>query len=128
MVWTEVVGLAILLSYGFGRPGLMIGCLATFAVAVVVWLSRGRPAPPSFRSGLARLQADLADPALAIMALTAILVVVWAVVVGIATPQNEWDSLSYHLTRAAFWIQQGALGYIPDTSDIKIKATRRMPR
>jgi len=122
VVWAEVVALAFALSifHAFGRTGLLIGSAATFAVATAAWILRGRPLPPTFRPALRRLRAELADPALAILAATVVLVIAWAVVLGVTTPQNEWDSLTYHLTRAALWVQQGAVSYVPDVYDIRI--------
>ena len=38
----------------------------------------------------------------------------------VATPPNSWDSLSYHLSRAAFWSQSGHVGYIPDAYDVRM--------
>ena len=76
--------------------------------------------PPALGSSIRSLRADMADPVLAILGGATLVVAVFAAVLGVATAQNEWDSLTYHLTRAAFWIQQGAVSYVPDVADVRI--------
>ena len=36
------------------------------------------------------------------------------------TPVTDWDGLSYHLPRAAFWRQGQALGYVEGTADLRL--------
>jgi hypothetical protein len=40
----------------------------------------------------------------------------------IGTPPNNWDSLSYHLPRAALWSQHDGIGYIADAYDGRLNA------
>jgi hypothetical protein len=122
VAWAEVVGLALVLSPfdAFGRTGLLLGSGVVLAVAAAVWVATGRRRPPSFRPALQQLRAELADPVLGILAATVTLALAYAVVLGVATPQNDWDSLTYHLTRAALWIQQGSVSYVPDVADVRI--------
>ena len=122
VAWVEIVSIALVLSTfrGFGRTGLVIGSLLALAIAVVAWGSLGRPHPPPLRPALRQLREELGDPVLAILAGTAALAAVYAVVIGIATPQNDWDALTYHLTRAALWIQQGSVSYVPNVTDVRI--------
>ena len=34
-------------------------------------------------------------------------------VIAIVAPPNNWDSLTYHMTRVMFWIQQGGVAHFP---------------
>jgi hypothetical protein len=122
VVWAEVVSLALVLSifHAFGRAGLLIGAGFAFAAAAAAWTSRGYPRPPAFFPALLRLRTEMVDPVLGILAATVMFVMAYAVILGLEIPQNEWDSLTYHLTRAAFWIQQGAVAYVPHVTDIRI--------
>src|SRR5262249_13449970 len=38
------------------------------------------------------------------------------------TPPNNWDSMTYHLTRAVEWLQRGGIQYIPDATTERINA------
>jgi hypothetical protein len=122
VVWVEAVALSLALSvfHMFDRAGLLIGSALILVAATAVWVSRNRPRPPSFRPALRQLRTCLADPVLGILAATVGLAVVYGTVLGIATAPNEWDALTYHLTRAALWIQQGAVSYVPHASDIRV--------
>ncbi len=122
VAWTEIVAVALVLSafHAFSRTGLLVGSLVVFLAAAGHWSARGRPGPPALGSSIRSLRADMDDPVLVILGGAALLVAVFAAVLGVATAQNEWDSLTYHLTRAAFWIQQGAVSYVPDVTDVRI--------
>ena len=125
VAWTEAIALALVLSpvHGFERTGLVAGSVLAFALSAVAWVSTGHRRPPAFRPALRRLRTELADPVLAILGVTVTLVTGYAVVLGVVIPQNEWDSLTYHLTRAAFWIQQGAVAYVPHVADVRINGS-----
>ncbi len=34
-------------------------------------------------------------------------------VIAVVAPPNNWDSLTYHMTRVMFWIQQGSVAHFP---------------
>ncbi len=125
VAWGELVGIVLVLSSfrGLHAWTLAAALTAGLGVAFVFWRMRGTPRLPPFRPGLQVAARALRDPPLAILALVAALAVLYAVVLGIATPQNEWDALSYHLARAALWAQQGFVGYVPDTIDGRINGS-----
>ena len=62
----------------------------------------------------------LRDPLVATMSLVAMVALAYAVALGVGTPPNDWDSVIYHLPRAALWYQQGHVGYVEGTSDERI--------
>ena len=120
--WVTVVLVTTILSVAgiAGQVGLLTSFIAALAVVVVAWSAAGRPKPPSLLDGITGIRITLRDPMLAVLAATVLGAAGYAVIIGIATPQNEWDALSYHLTRAAFWLQQGSVAYVPDVMDVRI--------
>ena len=118
---TVVLSVAFLSAMGrLGRAGLLTTLVLALASAIVVWSIGGRPRPPVSRSTWVTFGRTLNDPVLALLAFTVFAAFAYAAVLGVATPQNEWDSLSYHLTRAAFWLQQGSVGYVSGTDDLRV--------
>jgi hypothetical protein len=122
VAWTELIAVALGLSLfdAVRSSTLVVGFAGAFVAALVLWYVSGTPAPPSFRPGLHSVRTALRDPPLAILGLLAAIVFVYAAALGILTAQNEWDALTYHLARAAFWAQQGRVGYIPNSIDVRL--------
>jgi hypothetical protein len=75
-----------------------------------VWALRGRPAPPWVRLALRDVKRH---PLLVLLATVVALGLVYEVALIVSTPPNNWDSMTYHLSRAAAWYQQGAVDYLP---------------
>ncbi len=46
----------------------------------------------------------------------------YVVALLVGTAPTTWDSLAYHLTRAALWRQEGAIGYIESAYDDRLNA------
>jgi hypothetical protein len=122
VAWGELVGVVFVLSiFHAVRAWTLATALAAGLVAAVAcWRAMDAPRPPPIAPRLRRAALALRDPPLAILGLVAALAILYAVVLGTATPQNDWDSLGYHLTRAALWVQQGFVGYVPHTTDPRI--------
>jgi len=119
LAFAEIVVLALVLS-PFGalrRPVLLAGLTLLFVAAVAFWWRRGRPLPPASRLGFV-----LRSPPLATLALVVGLALAYAVALVVATAPNTWDSLVYHLTRAALWRQDGAIGYVEEPFDDRLNA------
>lgn len=78
--------------------------LAAGAIAAARWRKVTLPAlsPPRLTIGLEQVRRH---PALFVVASLALLVLVVQLVLGIAVAPNEPDSLSYHLSRAAYWLE-----------------------
>jgi hypothetical protein len=110
--FAEVVGLSLLLSMfdALTRTGLITGSMIGLGGAVAAWLVAGRPALATGRRvsfGFAR------NPkAHLVLATVVALALAYVVALIVGTPPNGWDPLNYHLTRAAFWLQAGHVGYI----------------
>jgi hypothetical protein len=122
VAWAELVAIVFGLSLfgAVGVPGLLAAIIAALGGALVLWHRLGAPRPPPFRPGLLSVATAIRDPPLAILGALAAVVFVYAAVLGILTPQNEWDALTYHLARAALWAHQGHVGYIPDAIDTRL--------
>jgi hypothetical protein len=116
VVCGEVVGLteALSLAHAIGRPGYAAGEAVLLAVAVLAWLRRGRPRPRR-----PRLPHPRRAPLLTALAVVVLLGVGYELFVVVATPPNNWDSMHYHLARAAAWRAQGSLGYLPTHNGIE---------
>ena len=93
---------------------LTLVALATAGAAVIV-----RPAWPSL--GRAVVVRDLfGDPVLAVLGAVVLAEVGYLLALALFTPPTEYDVLTYHLTRAVLWIQQGSIGPIPGVTDTRI--------
>jgi hypothetical protein len=118
--FAEVVGLLLLLS-AFGavtRPAILVGLGWLFAASVATWLLLGAPRLPHTRlKGVRALQAC---PILLVLGAGVALAYGYVLALIVGTPPNNWDALSYHLARAAFWRQEGAIGYVADTYDERL--------
>ena len=118
----ELVLLAEVLSIldAVGAAGYAVGEAALLAASMSVWRARAFPRPPL-------PQLDLLAAARRHRILTALAIVVGGAVVyqlfiAVATPPNNWDSMSYHLPRAVEWLQRGAVVYVPDPPTDRINA------
>ena len=63
-----------------------------------------------------------AQPVLVLLAVAFGAAAVYLLALVVGTPPNNWDSLSYHLTRAALWRQEGAVGAIEDAYDDRLQS------
>jgi hypothetical protein len=108
VAWAELVGLVFLLSPSrLVRPGPLLAAEAIVALVVVAaWVAHGRPLParPS------RLRRP--DLPVAILAVAVGLAVAYAAFLVVAVPPNTYDSMTYHLPRAAQWYETGGWGVI----------------
>ena len=124
IAWAELTILTVALSLprDLTRTTCLAGLVVGAGVAFGLWVVAGRPPVVSLRL-IVRLGRDaLRDPLLAVLAVGVLLALIYIVVIGIATPQNDADSLAYHLPRAAFWKQQHAVAYINGTIDSRENA------
>ncbi len=104
----EVVLIAEALSpfHAIGRVGYLACETALAGAAVVVWRRVGSPRPSLPRVSLRR------HPLLLVLATAVGIALVFELVLATTTVPNNWDALTYHLSRAAAWYQQGSLGWL----------------
>jgi glycosyl transferase family 87 len=119
VAFSEIVLFSLLLSPGsnLNRWTLLAAILVVFVVALAT--ARGARFPPIRPAARAVVEA-LREPTVATVAIAAAGVVVYSVALGLFTPSNEEDALHYHLARAAFWRQQGAVGYVDGALNAQI--------
>jgi 4-amino-4-deoxy-L-arabinose transferase-like glycosyltransferase len=117
---TEVVLLTTVLSpfRAVTRTGLALGESALLVFAFGVWWLRGRPRPPAAARQVARQIAR--DPVAAILLAVAGTALTYELLVALTAPPNNWDSLTYHLTRAAAWAQHGGVFWVPNAPTDRI--------
>ncbi len=101
------------------RGGLAAAEAALLVAAAAVWWARGRPGLGigESRTQLARLARD---PVVVSLAVVAGLVLAYELALVLTAPPNNWDSLTYHLARAAAWAQHGGVYWIPNAPTARI--------
>jgi hypothetical protein len=114
-----IVSLALSTVDALTRIALLLAVAGTCALALVVWLRRGRPLQ-SFESVGPALRDALRDRVVAVLAAIAVLLYSYLVAVAMTVPQSLPDTMLYHLPRAALWKQQHAVGYVANVPDERI--------
>jgi 4-amino-4-deoxy-L-arabinose transferase-like glycosyltransferase len=120
LAFGEIVVVSLLLSAfdSFARGSLVAATLVLAPAAGAVWVLARSP-----RISLpTRAQTREAWRPWPLRALGGSVAVALAYVVTliVTTPPNGWDPLNYHLARAAFWLQQGHVGYIANAYDERV--------
>ena len=96
--------------------GLTVACFVSVAASrrrprsIAVWHGVYRAAGPAVRS----------QPLLGVLLAVVTGVLGYSAALVVGTPPNSWDSLSYHLARVAFWLQDGSVGYIANVYDARL--------
>jgi hypothetical protein len=95
------------------RGPLALGEAALLAVAFGVWWRRGRPRlVPA--GGARAIALAVRDPVIAAFLVVVAAALAYELVLVLTVPANNWDSLTYHLSRAAAWVQHGGVYWIPN--------------
>ena len=118
--FAEVVVVSHALSvFDAYERGWFLVTLAVVALATAGAVAIVRPAWPSL--GRTAVVRDLfRDPVVAVLGALVLAEVGYLLALALFTPPTEYDVLTYHLTRAVLWIQQGSVGPIPGVTDTRI--------
>jgi hypothetical protein len=112
--WLALAAVESVLSIGsqLHRWAILTGLLAVAGSVTVLWVARGRSWRPHGQRALRAVRAGLESPALAVLGTTVGLALVYLVALALITPPNDWDGLTYHVTRAALWEQEAGIGLV----------------
>ena len=121
-IWVQVVvaGLVLTALGAVSRVGYLAFGAVSILTAAGVWHRMGRPRPDAVRLRLNWLSASLRDPPLGLLAAGIVATYTYLIAVGIGIPQNDWDPLTYQLSRAALWRQEGGLSIIDATTELRL--------
>ncbi|MDH4177993.1 MAG: glycosyltransferase family 39 protein, partial [Thermoleophilia bacterium] len=112
-----VLGLVLVLSAfdAVSRTALFAGA-ATALVVTILFPRRRRCRAPRDRTR--RLLADVwNEPPLLVLAIAVGGALIYVLALGLGTAPNTWDSLTYHLARVGFWLQERSIGYVANPYD-----------
>jgi hypothetical protein len=93
------------------RHGLLGAEIVLLAAALAAWWLRGKPAP-GLTGAKAALYAIASDPVTLAFVAVVCLALGYELLLALAVPANNWDSLTYHLSRAAAWKQADGIHWI----------------
>jgi hypothetical protein len=109
VVIAEVQAIALALSpfHAVGRPGYAICESALLGLVLAVWDRRGRP---RLRRPDTRFLTE--QPTLLVLGVGVAVGFGYEALLVLTLAPNNWDSLTYHLPRAAAWYQHGGIHWI----------------
>jgi 4-amino-4-deoxy-L-arabinose transferase-like glycosyltransferase len=99
--------------HGVTRIGLAAVEALLLAAALAVWWRRGRPGLP-LAVAVPSARRVVSDPVSGLCLAAVAVLLAYELVVALTAPANNWDSLTYHLSRAAGWMQHGGVYRIPN--------------
>lgn len=105
----EAVPLALSLVHAVGRRGYAALEIVVLALALVAWLRAGRPVPRPPDLGFVRR-----NPTVLVLSAGVGIAFAYELLLCLTVVPNNWDSLTYHLPRAAAWYQHGGVHWIPN--------------
>ena len=125
IVWSEVAlsVVALSLPHWLTRTALCAAAVLWLGAAGLVWVLLGRPRAPAVAPRLRWLLGMLRDPVLGAPAAVVGLGYVYLAVLGVATPQNDGDSLAYHLPRAVLWAEERSITGTHPGADLRIDSS-----
>ncbi|HLD33024.1 MAG TPA: glycosyltransferase family 39 protein [Candidatus Peribacteraceae bacterium] len=105
-----IVGITELLSFFHALNALWVVFLWSI-VGIVGWLLFGKKLWEQRRSFLSYTRNILRGETITVILIGTILLVTFAI--AISTPPNNHDSISYHMTRVAYWVQHQSVVHYP---------------
>ena len=107
----EIVGVAEVLSppHAIRRGPYFAAILVLAAVSACWWNRAGRPRPPR---PTIQVRAVVRHPVVAALLVAVVVGIAFEAFLVLHTVPNNYDSMTYHLSRAAAWFQQHSLGYV----------------
>ena len=116
LAFAEVVAVSHVLSiWDAYERGMFLVALAVVSCGAAAAVCVARPGWPSLRVG-APLRDVLVDPLMVVLTVVVAVELGYLLVLTLLTPPTEYDVLTYHLTRAAFWIQRESVGFNADAT------------
>ena len=102
----------------YGRGPFLVAQLVVLMTVATVWLATGSPVPPRGRIPSRReaWQALRGHPAVALLGGAALFALVIEAVLAIFVVPNNFDSMTYHLARIAYWLQYASVLHFPGGS------------
>jgi 4-amino-4-deoxy-L-arabinose transferase-like glycosyltransferase len=97
------------LVHQVGRAAYVTTAAAFTVASLALWWRQGRPFPTASID----LRAAARHPAVAVLALAVALALGYELLLALTVPPNTWDAMTYHLTRAAAWLQNGGIAWVP---------------
>jgi hypothetical protein len=95
------------------RGGLAAAEGFLVTVAFAAWWLRGRPGL-SLASAVPTVRQVLTDPVSAVFFVVVSALLAYELVLVLTAPADNWDSLTYHLSRVAAWMQHEGIYRIPN--------------
>ena len=122
--FAEIVVVTLVLSLtGSVQDWTVLITLA--GVLVASWLALRSSPTASYgllRAGLTGVRDAFREPVLCVLGIVVSAGLAYSAALALFTPPNEWDAMTYHLARAAFWMQQQAVAYVPESPVVMINA------
>lgn len=108
-ITTEILSLLHWIS----RSGVVLTWSVALSFTLNVWFKRGKihPHKPFFRNF---------DPLEKFLALALAVILFFTCLIAVTAFPNNWDSMTYHLSRVMFWIQNGNVNHYPTEVDRQI--------
>jgi hypothetical protein len=112
-----LLALALTPFEGMSRAALLLLAALVAALSTALWLRAGRPTPEARALRERMREAAWSTAANRVLVLATAAAGAYAAALIVGTPPNSWDSLWYHLARAAFWVQERSIGYVTPQFD-----------
>jgi Glycosyltransferase family 87 len=95
------------------RGGLAVAEAVLLAAAIFTCVRRGRPGLP-LAAARGAIGTIVSDPLTLLYLVVVVAALVYELVLGLTVPPNNWDSLTYHLSRVVAWAQHDGIYWIPN--------------